>query len=418
MKPVFRWVLFISALWIIFSRNFTLFAEPRFWAEEGAFWFSYAFLQDWKTALFESLCGYYNFYPIFSTLIASRTVPLEYAPLITTLMALGIQIVLLLIIAFDDSTLWNTLLKKMAITAVILFAPKSGEIWLNTNGSQYYLSLIAALILIVDGNVSSKIRKHGYRILLMLAGLTGLLSCVLTPLFFAKVWKTRKKEDLVHFLILILCSAVQTLAVFAAPPNSDRAGYPGIPSMGLIVVARGFFESIHVPLTARFSHFVKHQLYGSEAFALVGVLALLLMAGILWLFKKRIVHPSALYLVGTFLLLSFFPAFFAIGGKENIALLDPNVGNRYFYAPSVLALMMLFSSLNLNALKAKERLFQGILLALFVFSMINGISHFYLEKLGDSTNPNWKKEVEIWRADPSYKPKIWPVGWRIKLQAG
>ena len=407
----------ITAILVIVFRDYTLFTSPRFWAEEGGFWFSHAFSHDWFNTVFSAFFGYYPLFPIISTLLASRIVPLEYAPLITTIMAFCIQCTALMIVVWDKSILWDTPFKKVLMTMIILFAPSSAEIWLNTNGSQYYLTLISVLILLGDNAEGHLFKRYYYRILIAVAGLTGVLSCLLTPLFMIKAWQSRRREAFVHTGILVFCSVLQITIVWLWF-NPDRSGLPDLPTAGIIIWVRNFLYPFSASLSAKCSRCILEiqNLWGKNIFSMVGYGVLVIEVVLLWFFSRRNAKDKKILLLGSYLLLSFFSTYFAIAGPGNRMLLDTSVGNRYYYVTNVMILAMIFFSTDWQSKMIKERICSGFLTVLLILGLLNGIYVFKNERLKKDSWPAWREEISIWRSNPSYRPKIWPTGWRVILE--
>lgn len=405
-------MMFIAFVVIIF-RDYNLFITPRFWAEEGN-WFSYAYSQNWIRVIFSFVGEYYAFYPRFATFMASRIIPLEHAPLITTLMAFFVQYAVVMIVIYDNSILWNTPFKKAVIVTIVLFFPKSAEIWLNTNGSQYYLSLISVLILLGDDTYSSNAKKYAYRILIAVAGLTGVLSCLLTPLFFFKAMAKKNREAFIHTGILLICSIIQIYALIQTP-NPDRSGLPDLATASLIIWIRNFLAPFSIPLAEVCSKYVRRGLYGKEMYYYAGYGVLFIQAMILWFLKRKMIQHKGILLIGSFLLLSFFSTYFAVAGKKNFALLHINMGNRYFYATNVLIMAMVFFSIDFKPKTLIKKISSVFLALLLLAGIINSIYFFNQEKLKKRNWPVWREEIQIWKKDPTYKPKTWPTGWKVSL---
>jgi len=199
-------LLFISVLIIIF-REYTFFTMPRLWAEEGIVYFSYASSHSWLSALLKPHLGYYSLFSNLAAVLASRAVPLEKAPLVTTFLAFFVQCIPLLIVIWGNSNFWNTFFKKAIMIAIILFTPLSGETWLTTINCQYHFSLITVLIL-CECNDSNQIKKNFYRALLVISSLSGVLSCFLMPLYLIRAWITKQREAVVHAGIISTCTLI------------------------------------------------------------------------------------------------------------------------------------------------------------------------------------------------------------------
>ena len=166
------------------------------------------------------------------------------------------------------------------MSAIILFTPRTPEIWLNTNGSQYFLSLISILILLSDNTDPSLFKKYFYRMLLIISGLTGLLSCGLIFLFVFKAWKLREKETYVQATILSICCLVHILTIFV---EQSRQNSPTITTAAFIVWVRVFLAPFSMTLANTFSKYV-FWMYEKSIYHIVGSLVIVAQAAILWIF--------------------------------------------------------------------------------------------------------------------------------------
>ena len=138
----------------------------------------------------------------------STYVPLIYAPLVTVYGSFAIILIPLLLILFEDSYLFKNDKQKF-IGGLIFFItyPNVPEIWVNSVNSQIYLFFISLLILYLKpSNEKNKIMAPS---LLLLSGLSGIYTCILTPLYFLKYYYTKAKNDLINSIILIFCSFLQ-----------------------------------------------------------------------------------------------------------------------------------------------------------------------------------------------------------------
>ena len=88
-----KWLLFTIGAASIVLRCPRLFFEPRFWAEEGSVFFAYAFKHSALSALTRPDGGNYDLPRNLASILAVNLAPLEWAPLVTTLFAFGIQLI-------------------------------------------------------------------------------------------------------------------------------------------------------------------------------------------------------------------------------------------------------------------------------------------------------------------------------------
>ena len=228
------WTLFFIAFLFIIFRDISLLLQPRFWAEDGKDFFEFAYGHDWiDTFLYR--VEYRLILSNISAFIATRFLSLEHAPLAFSFIWLATILSALAIVIWGNSTVWNSPIKKIVVCAIIIFAPRSGEIWLNANGSMYYTSLITALILSESMKDSGKFKKYSYRFLLISGSLNGALSCLLAPVFWFKAFKNRDdKEILIQALILTAGTVIQLGSILYAEDNYRREILTNVYSFGWI----------------------------------------------------------------------------------------------------------------------------------------------------------------------------------------
>ena len=63
-----------------------------------------------------------------------------------------------------------------------------------------------------------------YRILLALSGLTGVVSCFITPLFIFKAWTKKRRENTIQASILVICSMLQFLVFWISIKSNAGIG--------------------------------------------------------------------------------------------------------------------------------------------------------------------------------------------------
>src|SRR5262249_18355017 len=160
---------------------------------------------SWLDTLVTPHLGYLSLWNNLAAVIAANLVPLERAPLVTTLFAAAAQVTPVALILWGRSVLWRSGMHRVLGVMAVLFAPLSSEIWLTVIGSQFFLSLICVLILIDGPTAVGRFKIWAYGLLLALAGLTGALSCFLMPLYFWNAWRFRTREAAVRAGILATC---------------------------------------------------------------------------------------------------------------------------------------------------------------------------------------------------------------------
>jgi len=426
-----KYFFLVVSLLIIYWRAPRLFHEPRFYAEEGTLFFSYAFTNPFYLALFSpSLTlsiGYYNFYANFSTTLAANIVPLEYAPLITTILALFVQLVPIMIILKGKSVLWDSTEKKILCVLIYLFAPSSGEIWLQTINSQFYFCLITFMILLENQSITDGFKSWWYRILLLVSGLTGITSIFLTPFFIYSAWKKKSREIKKQTLILIGCAFVQLtiflLSMKSQPTlmRSNRLSSIDLPTLMAIVWIQTLFLPLlgssfgNIPANLLKKILDQRSLMSS---ALGIILLILLILLVYYLAKKSAIKAI---IGGIFLFITPLLIIFSLGEKSQ--LIQIGAGSRYFFTPIVILLFLVLSNINFGTssnIKFNKKLYKEsrslLSILLLLIAVMSGLAS-YRETVNVKTNmPEWKEEVKKWRKDHEYFLKIWPDGWKTPLK--
>lgn len=430
-----RWILLFVSVIIIVFRERRYFAFPRFWAEEGVIFFTFAHSHGVFQSLFQPHLGYYSFYANLASILSVKLVSLEDAPLVTTTMALIGQCLPLSLVIFGQSPYWQGLIRKTAVLLVIFLAPLSYEVWLNSINTQFYLCLFAALLLLEPHSDGDGTPKRGVlRVCLLVAGLTGIMSCLLTPLYWLRAYVEKQKELMILAIILTACSLIQVAVVVMS--TSGEVDSKAIMAMGVALPSRSFHWSpptlgsillvktilldyLGPSLTVPVAKSV-HSLYakggvGQQVFGYGSLLGVVSFWGCL---LRKCSCPARYIVPGSFVLLVVPSVSFALVDTMAV-LISPYAAQRYFFVPNVLMLLMLCCAIQWNGIM---RLSGGDLLlaVLFSLALFWGVSEFrHFSGKGnvyDLAWPHWKDEVAVWRKDSTYPLKIWPAPqWKMRL---
>lgn len=95
-------VIFVGAFALIVLRDPSLFYAPRFWAEEATVYLTTAYSSPVLTTLLAQHQGYLSIWTNVAGLLATIP-PLEYAPAVTTAMALVVYLAIIVAILVDKS---------------------------------------------------------------------------------------------------------------------------------------------------------------------------------------------------------------------------------------------------------------------------------------------------------------------------
>lgn len=411
--------LFVISILLMYFREPAFFLTPRFWAEEGSRYFPLAYRVSWHESLLTVQNGYFGLWPNLATTLAAHLVPLRLAPLVTTLLAFFVQVIPISIIIWSNSELFRSLVRKVSAILIVLLAPLSGEIWLNTVNSQFYFSLITFLILHENVSTFGFYKAWWYRTLLMLAGLTGTVSCFLTPFFFTSSWLEKKRERLIQLTILVSCSMIQLgILASSAIRNEMVSRSPEIEwpilfsivwtkSVGLVF---GGLENANVLtsliLTAKELPSTEFEMLAFLLFMVESVIFLYL--GFALERKKRLTLLGSYFII---LLLSTLGAL----GHDKFLLIPPLSGQRYYYVPNVILLFIVLANIKWTK-KRSQQLHSALCITLLTISLSFGASEYTNTLFIGPDWPNWPEEVEKWEEDGEYKPRIWPPDWKMPLR--
>lgn len=386
------------------------FLHPQLWAEEGSVYFQYAYQHSWGDALLAPHLGYYSLFTNLSSLVAAKLLPLDAVPLFFVLVSMLIQLIPFLLILGSSSAVWDRFWKKLIGCGIVLFTLYSAEIWLNTINSQFYFSLMVFLILLEDLPVH-RVKQWCFRALLLVAGLTGVVSLFLLPVFAIRSFLDRQRERLVQTWLLFGVMVFQGL-VFFATFTEEALYYTRFQGLDLfqlpqIIMIRSLFLPFLGPDISQ---------YLSESVFLGGLsplISLIVMSLFLIVFSNGLPQKERLLFVGSFLSLEILSVIGSLG--ETSAFLGSLVmAQRYFYAPNVILVLMVFRNVQ-YALESRNRVLAGISTVLVCLSLSMGMWYFRTELHYEKSYPVWSHEIRQWHENPDYEIRISPPGWRMSL---
>ena len=410
-----RLILLLGSILVIYLRAPILFHHPRFWAEEGTIYFWGSYHLPWFQAILNNRIGYLNLIPSISSTIAANMLDIKYAPFATTIFAFLIQLSPILVILISRSFFWKNHSARIIGVLIVLFIPSTQESWLNTINSQFYLQLTSFLIL-MDVVPEKLFQKWFYRFLLLMAGLTGLPSLFLIPLFLYSYYREKQKERWIQLLILCFSGLIQTISIFTLS-NSNilmrRFVFDiGIRSIILILWTRTIgLVFLGDNFTTQIAEYLYPIVENQFLMLITPILLLLLEISFFYLLINTMQIEKKILWLGGFLL-TFLPSvFFSVGSKPKIFLIYPIDSPRYFIVPTAIIMLAILN--NIFYSNKNRKIISSFLLSITLFwGLIS-----YLTKHPDNPNfPIWEKQVETWQVDNSYRIKIWPSGWDLDLQ--
>jgi len=389
-----------ASLAALASRAPNVLVWPRFFAEEGKFYYSHAFNYGFLEALryVQIRAGYLNLIENFAAAFASL-VQLEYAPFVTTYVALAVQTVPLLVILFGDSSVFRGIAKKSAGCAIVVMAPSiSGEIWLTSVQSHIFLGLVSLLILLENVDSIAATRRWLYRILLTIGGLSGPYTVFLQPLFALRAFGERSRERIVQAAIVSLTLVVQVLVFwnfFVATPSVHALRRK---ELGLGILSRVLRLEIGAPffgLEAGGGLAEPAASFREYAFLLL-FLAVLPIAGIDWKRRRLASLDSRALLLLAFSILTLGISAFSF---------SIDLDGRYALLPGYVLLFYLLD----NVRGSNRRWISTTLVLLLSFSLFVGVRNLRSSDAlrCDGRSPtNWKLKVARWRNE-EFNAQLW-----------
>jgi hypothetical protein len=395
LRTSFPWALVCLYGMICVLRAPHVFAG-RFWAEEGLLYGLFPTLSV-ISSLFYAGAGYPVFLTNASVLVA-ELFPVEYAPVITTLVGLGALLTLLALIL-----LWSERLgldKAMAgiIAALVIMLPHTAEVTANATNLQWIAAAICVLILLLPGDASKRLSCC----VLFIAGLAGPATILLIPAFILKCALDRSPSSCMQLACLLLAAAVMGTVMLGANQSSTRS-HPLDPDLYLSVVSTqsamtvffGFDASLAVTSWYRAAP-------GAVAALFVKIISSAVVAvpfGIGLAFHET--RRASILLATAYWVSAFVGTFGAIGPYNLI-----NPLSRYFFAPNVILLLLL------GILGSRlTRLTGTALLAglLAIHSLPNKIPALVFD------GPSWRAQIPTGGIQKPTKVNIWPDDWTVTL---
>lgn len=389
-------------------------AAPRFWAEEGRFYFETARHGGAAAMLVYTLNGYYAGVENLAALTASF-VPLARAPLVTMLAALFIHMALcagLLLNAAGLGIRHPALLFLLGLSAIAL--PPNHEVWLTTNGAHFYLCALCGAVLCAAANAPRPLTRRLNRAATLLGGLSGVPSGLLLPLFLWRAWRERDRERACQAALLAVGVAVQLLCLGLAWMHREAsfADRNGPPSYAILLTAM-LVNFLFYPLSGAAwlmedSRALLAAMASGRAQWLGGLALILAAAPLLW---GRFASSASRYGVAAALTLAVCGVSLARGVHADLVL--PEIGGRYFLAPVLLFYMAALAGVQQaldartlipRALAAAAALYFGYALVMFYF-LPNRLQH----------GPDYAVQLRLWQAGAQDHITIWPgEPWELR----
>jgi hypothetical protein len=435
---VVKWLIVLVIIVVNIMRKPQLLIQPRFYAEEGQAFFSFAYNHTLLQYILHPMFGYYALYNVIATSVATLF-DLETAPLVTTFQALFIQVAVSFYVIRADIPILNSNVKRYIVAfSLPLICPV--QIWLTTIGVQYWLCILTALILL-ETPASRLERSHAVKAgILIITGLSGILSCMMTPVFLLKWFNSKAKQFILYFWVLGACSAIQLVIFLNAYLGHDsglsrRLTRPAALTGNLFTDNRFFkpmtaadtiyshtlhllgelfitsetinlhiLKTIDISVNRLVFHFT-HKFIFVNYEVIYLLLSALIVASIITVtlnYKKNMDFICIMLSIAIIYSLSVKLSLSGIGGP------------RYMFAPQALVIIFLVASIDKIRLNIAGMILISTCLALIITSHILDYAPSMVRVYNDQW-PKWGDEVRLWRTGSDQPLNIWPPPWQMSL---
>ncbi|RMD80127.1 MAG: hypothetical protein D6820_07175 [Lentisphaerae bacterium] len=414
---LWKYILLSAFALLITIRAPQLVWPGRFWAEEGTLFFARCYLLPIPDFIFSIELGYYNLYPKLAALSAVYLVPMEYAACIMALWSLaGMLIPAWLLLFSARETRFLNIFTILSLLSILLIQPNQ-EVWLNTVNSQFYFCLATAIILITKPVNRMML---GIRLaVLATAGLTGVISCLLLPLFWLEVALTRDRDRLSEALVLSIVSGLQVASILIAGGRETTCYFTLLP--WALLIKQWVLPYLGMEMADQLGNvIIQNRLWFHMTFTMLALIPYLLVTGILILSKK---DRYACYLAAASLFIaciSFCKSVEALPTGSILSHLSSLGGSRYYFVPNVLMAMALLRTSGIGEKQTwpgMQRVWHLFCVTLVSVSLLVGAANFFCHHKIQPffSGPSWPEEVRRWRNNESDTLHIWPPPWKMHI---
>jgi hypothetical protein len=361
-----------------------------------------------RAALFHTLGGYLNIVASATTLADAALVragwlSLDHAPFLTEAVALAFQACPAVLILTARADWLTGRWRRLAALALLATPPLAEQVWLHTLHSQFHLGLAAALLLALEAEAGPALTA--FRLALLALGpLTGPAAILLAPLFVARALLERSPARAAQAAAIGLGAAVQ-LGLFYAGSRARGFGIDAPTLLAVLAVRHvalpllGPDVAMHFAAGARATMRAGATPWGPVALGAAAVLGVAAFAATRWRRPEAWLSVAALALA----------AVSYVGGiRSGPLMLDPAFAGRYAFAPLVLIAL---AALAACEAAPRARWLVGWLIAVGLYALLSPLPDI-------AHGPDWRAEVEAWRADPQHRLEVWPRGWKLDLAPG
>lgn len=388
------------------TRRPDLFFNAQFWAEEGGVWFKGAYDNGLLPTLFHPYPEYFVVLQRLLAWVAVSVVPFAHVPLAFNVMGLAIQLLpIIFLLSSRFSRIVRSRILAILLALALIAVPNSGEVFSNFANMQWHLGLVALFIFMADYS-PRRAWKIFDAVILFAVGLSCPLIFFFAPIAAWRWWRDRKNYSLLLLGIIIATSILQIISIlFISPTHRNGHAFGTFELFVKMITGQIFIGGLSGPdyVATLYNH-----MYRLYAFFFGGMclIAYAFIRGPIWL-KYAI----------TFGVLSIAAMLVSVQDVSGLSvwqgLTNPTGGQRYWYIPIVVWLMVLIWA----AFKAKFKLVQGIAIALLIIFLYVGVYQGWQMKPQPDTH--FRATASKFNSLPKGQWITFPInppGWTVTVQ--
>jgi hypothetical protein len=378
---------------ILFAKAPTLFVDPRFWAEEGTRFFPACQKGGLAACVSYLHLGTYQFLANAAVYLSTK-VPLALAPLVTSFLALALQMVVVAQLVMFANAYRVPIMVAVLLVAAWALLPQMFEVGMSATNMQWVAGASVLLIFAMPLEWLTQ-RWKGAAIWCVICGLSGVPAVLFGPLFFLRALLERSEKVLAIGVMLAACAAVQAALIHSYALPTPLRVYSREP---IVLGVPIFLQTIVSPVASiDFADVVGKAIASEQRGALFGALGIGL--GILALLvssaRDRIVWLLLLAWAFVTLVQSF-------GGMEAHYFLSGWVGGRYFLTGALTICLIAALGTVSSALRSPSTL---ILVTICVAGVVDLSSTDVRAML---SGPSWSEQVRNCGASGHCTITVWP----------
>jgi hypothetical protein len=330
--------------------------------------------------------------------------PLRWAPLVVNLIAIGIQALPPLFLVTQRFAFLGNRPMRLLMGVFVLATPTSPEIHANLDNSQWYMALLAFMVLIAEPSASKAWRVFDV-VVVFLSGMTGPFCIFLLPVAAIMRWVRGTRWATVLLAINCASVAIQVPVILI---TGGRSHAPLGATLSLLIRIVGGHVLLGPLVGPQFTF--NHPGVAGRACSVAFAVALLVVA---YVFRKGPIHLRLLvFFAGCLLAASLFSPQAALTRPQWPVLLLPLSATRYWFIPGVAWLWTLVWLIGPNR-PAVVRILGALAVAA---ALCTGIAYWRFPAFVNYDFPRYAREFQQVPPGQEFTIPINPPGWKMILR--